>query len=318
MRKMVVFNVGGALSVYLETEDKRILVDIGKSETFNPTQDFLLPLYRKRRYSKKDNKYEIDQLIISHPHMDHISGICDFDSFFSPKLLTCPNDKKENPEDDKVDMSKFDVNSKELRRLRKMYEGRSLPLVTTINNNTGLDKQYLLWLKPGDVAQNPSLTSNGECYQNNISLVNLFVVNGHRILLPGDIMKNGMKLLLKENPEIVADFKKHHLCILVAPHHGLRSAFSTELFSVIKDNKTRCLNIISEKEHNSDDNREVDCRYYESDYCMGDNNLESTNIGSSCYGRKTSQGHLCIDFKNGSRPDIAIIQDSNELVDWFN
>lgn len=317
MRKMVVFNVGGALCSYLEIGEKRIIVDLGKSDSFNPVKDFLIPLFEERNVEKnKENKYSVDQLIISHPHIDHISAICDFDDLFSPNLLTCPNDKDENEDENKLDLSEFDSSSPEVKCLKAMYKDRRLPLTTAIND-TGTDRQDLFYLKPKTVKDNSDLSSGDECYQNNVSLVVLFNINGHRVLFPGDIMKNGMKKLLEENPAVKTDLGKHHLCILVAPHHGLRSSFSVDLFNVIKDNKTRCLNIISEKENNPDENRCVDSRYASEQYCMGDNDLSSGNGESLCYQRKTSQGHICIDFSNGSRPEIEIIQDIEELIEWF-
>lgn len=317
MRRMVVFNVGGALSAYLEIGNKRIVVDLGKSESFNPVTDFLVPLFKKSGIMKNEKgKYEIDQLIVSHPHADHISAIRDFNGLFDPKWLTCPNDKDENGKNEKLDLNKFDINSPDVECFKSMYRKRGLPLRTVIDNN-GVDRQYLLYLKPGEVERDNDLTTGEECYQNNISLAVLFSINGHRVLFPGDIMKNGMKKLISECPVLKDELGKHHLCILVAPHHGLRSSFSVDLFSIIKDNKTRCLNIVSEKENNPNENRNVDSRYSDREYCMGDNNLVSDNGDSKCYQRKTSQGHICVDFNDGSRPDIKIIQNTEELINWF-
>lgn len=46
--KQVVFNVGGALSTYIEFDGKNIMLDIGCSSEFNPINDFLYPLYHSR------------------------------------------------------------------------------------------------------------------------------------------------------------------------------------------------------------------------------------------------------------------------------
>ena len=46
--KIVVFNVGAALSAYVETDNKKIVIDLGKSSSFSPVNDFLLPLFKKR------------------------------------------------------------------------------------------------------------------------------------------------------------------------------------------------------------------------------------------------------------------------------
>jgi len=96
--KQVIFNVGGALSSYIEAYGKKILLDIGSSMDFNPIIDFLFPLFN-RRYGKSMEKRNIDQLIISHPHYDHLSAIKEFDAHFTATLITCPNDNQ--PQDKK-------------------------------------------------------------------------------------------------------------------------------------------------------------------------------------------------------------------------
>lgn len=316
MKKMVVFNVGGALCSYLNIGDHRIVVDLGKSEKFNPVTDFLIPHFKKNGYGANENgKYRISQLLISHPHMDHISAICDFDEYCAPDLVTCPNDKSENDPTGRLDLSQFDNKSEEVQKLRTMYQDRSLPLQVSIGAG-GNDRQYLFYIKPGVVEIDNALI-NDECYQNNVSLVSLFVINGHHILFPGDIMKNGMKKLIADSPDLQRELKRHRLCVLVAPHHGLESSFPESLFAMIKDNKTRCLNIVSEKVNSQDDARNVDSRYSSSDYCDGDNDLPSTNGTDISCQRKTSQSHICINFINGSRPDICIINDTSELINWF-
>lgn len=316
MKKMVVFNVGGALCSYLNIGSNRIVVDLGKSEEFNPVTDFLIPHFERNGYETDESgKYKVAQLLVSHPHMDHISAIQDFDEYCTAKLVTCPNDKKENEPADSLDFSQFDYESAEVKKLQEMYQHRNLPLDVSIEEG-GNDKQYLFYIKPGDVRINGALTSD-ECYQNNVSLVSLFVINGHRVLLPGDIMKNGMQKLIRDNPDFRRELTRHRLCILVAPHHGLRSSFPINLFGMIKEGKTRCLNIVSEKPNNPDDTRVVDPRYASREFCDGDNDLISTNgVDFNCQ-RKTSQGHICIDFSNGSRPDICIINNTDELIDWF-
>ena len=43
--KVVIFNVSGALSSYVETSTKKIVIDLGKSKEFSPVNDFLIPLF---------------------------------------------------------------------------------------------------------------------------------------------------------------------------------------------------------------------------------------------------------------------------------
>lgn len=313
--KQVIFNVGGALATYTEIDDKKIIVDIGKSEDFNPVIDFLLPLFEKRKNKKskeEPSKFYIDQLILSHPHNDHIACIKDFDESFYVELLTCPHNNddmskdEEAREKEKVNWELFEKNDN-LDYLRKMFKGRRPPLVESYK-----DKQFIYYLQPKVVEDSEDLNS-AENYPNNISISTFFIINGHRIYLPGDIQKNGMKELLE---------KKFHLRkkleagvdILIAPHHGLRSSFSAEMFKSMKNGKTRCLNIISEKP-NTDDSRNVDSRYSSSDYCSGENNLGTKDEPS--YQIKTSHGHIFIDYSQRDNPKIEIISDVDELIKRF-
>lgn len=50
--KTVIFNVGAALSAYVESDNHKIVIDLGKSSNFSPVTDFLLPLFKKRGEEK--------------------------------------------------------------------------------------------------------------------------------------------------------------------------------------------------------------------------------------------------------------------------
>lgn len=321
---MVVFNVGGALCCYLEVDDETILIDVGSNNNFNPIKDFLLPYFEHSSKFKvnEEGKYRFGQLLISHPHHDHISLLKDFADNFYPSLITCPNDKSEEGSSLNIDWDLFfpdggiDKNP-DAKLLKSLYKTRQLPLTPILKN--GSDRQYLYFIKPGDVANNNEISSDGETYANNISLVTLFTINNYHVLFPGDIMKNGFKnLLASDNGDGVRTLRKGlnmGIDVLVAPHHGLKSAFSKEMFAELPEGKVNSLNIISEKPNNPDENREVDSRYSSSDYCKGENNLRTTNgLENNCQ-RKTSQGHICINFDN--ELEIKVIKDNEELLEWF-
>ncbi len=306
--KQVIFNVGGALSVYSEFSNKKLIVDVGKSKDFNPILDFLLPLYESEDYSKstKDNsKFFIDQFLISHPHNDHISAIGDFNDYFYPQLLTCPNDNEGMNESHKINWDLVEKN-KNIDILREMLEGRQPPLRSTHEQN-----EFIYYLPPKDVEDSEELMN--ESYCNNISIVVFLLINQQRIFMPGDIQKLGMAEIINQNYHLKnklgggVDF-------LITPHHGLKSSFSTVLFDNVKDNKTNRLNIVSEKISN-DENRVVDTRYSSSDFCSGNNNL--TTNDSPCNQLKTSRGHVLIDYSQYSNPFIEIINDNEELINKF-
>ena len=78
---------------YVETDNKKIVIDLGKSSDFSPVNDFLLPLFEKRGEKKNySDKYYLSQVFISHPHQDHISDLSDLDEHFYIDLYTTPND----------------------------------------------------------------------------------------------------------------------------------------------------------------------------------------------------------------------------------
>jgi beta-lactamase superfamily II metal-dependent hydrolase len=94
-----VFNVGRGLCIFIRTGlNQGIMYDFGSSDDFKPS-DFLkeniIPHLDKYR------KCNIAQIIISHPHADHISNIeCLTEpdlqrSLFYSSLHTCPHHKKE-------------------------------------------------------------------------------------------------------------------------------------------------------------------------------------------------------------------------------
>lgn len=310
MFRQVVFNVGGALSTYFETADKKVIVDLGRSGEFNPVIDFLLPLYKARNSAKHaDGRYLIDQCIISHPHNDHLSAISDFNKYFFPNLLTCPNDNLGMGENEKINWELIpDAEGDAVKTLRKMLEGRTPPLrpidTTTI---------FINYLFAGKVEKDSDLSA--ESYPNNISITTYVKSEGLRVLMPGDVQKLGMKNLLRSS-----SFRRkvgEGIDVLIAPHHGLRSSFSTDLFSYMPDKKVRCLIVVPEKESRGTDKdgRIVDPRYSTDECCKGESTLSSG--GEKHYQVKTSRGHIYFSSSQDNRLNVEIQSDIHGVIDKF-
>ena len=314
--KCVIFNVKDAFSAYVESSGHKVVIALGKSSDSSPVNDFLLPLFRKREHNtnplelkRNPEHYTINQLIISHPHKDHISDIQDFDKHFSPLLLTTPN-AKDTDNELNINWSHITTpNDEDVLHLRKMMVNRNPPLVVTDPY-----KMTLSYLYPKAVEGDETL--DAESYTNNISLA-VYINDRYSILFPGDLQKAGLKTLLngsvnnKQGKLLKSKLQSFGVDFLVAPHHGLQSSFSTELFDIMKGKKTQKLNIVSEKP-NADDNRNVDTRYASTDYCAADNNL-STKDSPVCQ-RKTSNGHIYID-ENGN---VAIEKDIKKIINYFS
>lgn len=309
--KTIIFNVGSAFSAYVENAEKKIVIDLGTGNDFSPVNDFLIPLFDKRKEVKgQDGRYNINQLIISHPHNDHISDIENFDKNFFVELLTTPNDRWEARNTyKKVDWNLIDdPQNKSVKYMREsMFEGRHVPL------KTSAEGQCIAYIWPESVHKKSELFE--ESYTNNISIATFLTSETYNIFFPGDLQKEGMAFLLdlnsgyKDFADNLVTAIKDGVDYLVAPHHGLRSSFSTELFDVI--GKTRKLNIIPEKVYSKDDAREIDTRYQGSDFCEGDNN-ESTK-DTKVYSHKTSAGHIYIDDDG----NFIQTKDIQEILDAF-
>jgi len=141
-------------------------------------------------------------------------------------------------------------------------------------------------------------------------------MNNYRIFFPGDIQKEGMKRII-DNNLYLRNKLKEGVDVLIAPHHGLKSSFSTYLFDNMKNKKTHSINIVSEKINNPDEARDVDTRYSNADYCMGNNNLRGGNGIEKCYQLKTSRGHILIDYNQKNHPIFDIYSDINVAINRF-
>jgi beta-lactamase superfamily II metal-dependent hydrolase len=311
MKKQIIFNIGGGLSSYIEVDDYKIMIDLGSCQNVSPIDNFLIPLFKERGELKnEDGKYPLSQLILSHPHNDHILNIEESHKNFYPALVTTPNDNPNTPNAEKINWSLVDNPSDAyVKYLRSnVLPGRTPPL-RSINE----DLLRIYYLKSLQCEKSPSLEKKN--YTNNLSIAVFLSINGSRVLMPGDLMKDGMSYLINNNSGFSSELKQG-VDFLIAPHHGLRTSFSTDLFSTMKNFKTRRLNIISESQSSRDSDRIVDPRYSSTDYCEGKNNLSSSD-NIVCQ-RKTSNGHIIIDFSK-TEP-VVIIESSNDekvLISYF-
>ncbi len=358
-----VFNTGRGLSVCIRLPHNFvILYDLGCSDDFKPTDfvrdnvlphlDYYQPPPDKADESKK--KYKIAQVVLSHPHADHISEIAAIDTPenerrypLEPCLITCPNDKnKEQSKEERVRFNRVehDESQKELLdRYRKAYEKRQLPLRTitssTLRNYPNVE-YGLYYLKPERCARlHPK---DDQDYTNALSIV-LYLRHGKQnILIPGDITPDAMTAVLTNdsslekrytwfdktptgisgNPHKVTGnqpglsevLKQEGLSVLVTPHHGLESGFCEDLFKCMKGGKPE-INVISEKRSSGDGHGQVDARYQSNNGAVGhDVDVEGKN--ENRYSISTRDGHhILIVFQGtGEKFEINMRKDPTELL----
>lgn len=304
-----IFDIGrGFASAILTPNGKWILIDLGAKDDFNPVSDFIIPKLKAQKVTKnKDNKYLISQLIITHPHNDHMTTIEEFDKHIYPSLLTVPNDveHQKQPAGGKVNWKLIKNPTEELTDyLRKnMFPHREPPLRPTEDDKSKGFIFRIYYLLPS-VCENDKDLSQAN-YANNISVVVRLNYKGNVVLFCGDMMKDGMSKLLSSNKAFRNSSSNYGVDYLIAPHHGLRSSFSTELFQTFKDGKTRALNIISERPTRKDSNEIVDDRYGNVEYCLGRNNLRR-NGRTVRHVRTSVAGHIRIILFESGRSRVTL------------
>lgn len=284
-----VFNTGRGLSVAVRLPNNiGMLYDLGVSDEFSPADFFCEQIApHLQSYEKK----KLAQLFMSHPHADHIAEAEKVkpNSPLDAALVTCPNEKAP---DEAVNWPRLerDDNRKLLAHYRSTYQSRNPPLQT-------LDKQKLDSVSPnveyGLYYMNPLVVdkehpSNDQHYGNGLSLIVYLRHGKNSILIPGDITPEVMSKLLKggagiekrysylwnspagtpddfhlktsSQPTLETVLKEQWLTILVAPHHGLESCYSENLFNTLKGGKS-ILNVISEKRHTGENDGKIHPRY---------------------------------------------------------
>jgi len=199
-----VFNTGRGLSVFLRLPQRvGIFYDLGRDEDFSPTKfvrEHIAP------HLRRFNKCRIAQVVLSHPHGDHIAEIEAITQVekeqvpvLFPGLLTCPHDKDDT---EAVDFGR--VNSSEsaqhlIELYRKAYDCRKLPLqtITSESDYSVPNVEYgIYYVRPPICATvHPK---NDQDYTNSLSLV-LYLRHGHQsILIPGDITPTAMRMILHD------------------------------------------------------------------------------------------------------------------------
>lgn len=318
-----VFNVEHGLASAIRTpRGKWILIDLGSSSNCKPLDKFIVPAFEKtgvptRRDEDCDivakgeckgetcscgayGKYHIAQLILSHPHSDHLSEIQTFNDTFYSLLLTCPHSNPDKYGD--VEVVNWEIVEEQNQNIdlvnylkTEMLPGREPPNKPT-DKDSEIDYMQVYWVPPGICEDDNELSKDN--YTNNLSLLVYLKFGASSVLFCGDIMPDGMKKLIECDSQFGHDYGnsrykpfdqilREGIDVLVVSHHGLPSAFSPELFATLKhpDSKVRSINIISKQS-----GQDVDSRYSSADYCEGRNNLEAFS--------KQTTDHLLIQFPN--------------------
>lgn len=208
--KIIMWNVQHGSATYIGTPNGRhIAIDMGASASFSPFQHLYQNGIRK-----------LDHVTITHPHLDHIEDILNFDllnpiTFQAPALehiteRVIRGGNKRLSQDAEAKIQKY-------LEIRRRYRF-AVPSVNRIDlpENTGN-----VSIKTFQSIKCP--TEN----LNNHSVVTTLEYGGVKVLIPGDNEASSWEELL-ENPDFITAITGTH--VLIAAHHGRESGFYSPLF----------------------------------------------------------------------------------------
>jgi len=218
--EMVFWDVQHGNATYIKTPNEtHIVQDLGTGSYGAANKQFSPLLRLKNKYGVK----QLDCVIITHPHKDHISDIMNFEAL-SPRVLLRPEHLP------KEDILK-NVRDEDRRLFEKYFE---------------IDKKYS---DPVSREENPKLPENSGGVEiktfipkscstseiNNHSVVTVISYADSKIILPGDNEPPSWKELL-EDQRFCSTIKNAD--ILLAPHHGRKSGFYPKLFEYFEPKLT--------------------------------------------------------------------------------
>jgi len=343
-----IFSVGRGNAAFVRSGlNQGFIVDMGKREDFDPA-DFVKKQFISKLdpYPEKDGK-KIAQAVLSHPHSDHITQCTELESGkLYPTLLTCPNDKTEGEEVNWDRIENPEGTDDLIDTYKGLYKSRQPPLQTIQfdSKRTIPNLEYgVYYVRPPACEDLHEADDNK--YGNATSMVFYFRHGDHSLLVPGDMTPEGMTHILDEDdglekrytvfdseaqdehpdwhektsdqPSLRSILEERGLSILVAPHHGLESGYSEELYDAIKGGKPNLV-IISERKHEKKTDGKIDSRYQSEEGASG---LTVETVGKKEKRRSVSTingHHILIVFAGNGTPKVYADKDPEELLKKIN
>lgn len=213
--RVVIWDVQHGSATCIQTPSgKHIVQDLGTGSHGQDNKEFS-PLKYLR---DKGGVNQLDAVIVTHPHRDHLDDIFHFD-LLSPRVLVRP---KHLSEDD-IRAGNYTADGRTIEIIRKYLEvnrqysqpvsGDKDPFLP--QNNGGAEIRYFV----------PRRCSTSNL--NNHSIVTVASFAGFKIIIPGDNEQCSWNELLEDRTFQEAISRAH---ILVAAHHGRENGFFNELF----------------------------------------------------------------------------------------
>lgn len=215
--EVVFWDVQHGHMTYIKTPNNRhIVVDLGTGDYSKGKEAFSPLLHLRDKYGVK----QLDYVVITHPHLDHIDDILNFD-LLSPKVLNLPrhltNAEVMQGVRDK-DRPKF----KKYCEIKDRYNGDiSSDSVDRVSNPDNWGGMKIRTFTP---------TSCNHNNFNNHSIVVVVEYADMKIVIPGDNEKCSFDELMAKDDFVSAISNAD---ILLVPHHGRESGFNGDFFKTV-------------------------------------------------------------------------------------
>lgn len=206
----------GNASYIKSPNDRHIVIDLGTGSYANNDQIFSPLLHLKNRYDVA----QLDYVIVTHPHLDHIDDILNF-NYLSPKVFKRP-----------THLSKEDILSGVREEDRPKFD-KYLEINNRYNQPLGENDPDDLYnpdnygglIVKGFASINCS-TSN----INNHSIIEVISYAEIKVIFTGDNELASFNELM-ENDQFIDTVKDAD--ILLAPHHGRDSGYHNDFVSIV-------------------------------------------------------------------------------------
>ncbi|ELY2011336.1 MBL fold metallo-hydrolase [Flavobacterium psychrophilum] len=220
--ELVFWDVQHGHSTYIKSPNNRhIVIDLGTGDYSGKNEKFSPLLHLKNNYNVK----QLDYVIITHPHLDHIDDILNFDTM-NPKMLMRASQltNKEVMEGvQEKDKKKFEKYCEINTRFSEPVNEDSAENLSKLDNWGGLK---ILSFNP---------TSCNHNNYNNHSIITVIEFADIKIVIPGDNEKCSFEELFK-----LQTFKTaiKDADILLAPHHGRESGYNLDFINLVNPRLT--------------------------------------------------------------------------------
>jgi competence protein ComEC len=209
--KIIFWDVEHGHAAYLKAPNGRhIVIDLGTG-SYGSGNEFSPLNYLKDQYGVN----QLDYVIITHPHVDHIDDIFSFDSL-NPKVLLRPKHLDKYP----ILENASDTDKPKLEKYFEISERYNTPISETSQDSPSNPNNW-----GGLVIKSFSPSKCSQSNLNNHSEVMIFSFEGIKIIVPGDNEPPSWNELREIDG--FEEFSKD-TDILLAPHHGRKSGFDND------------------------------------------------------------------------------------------